>query len=102
MRPTRSTYRVTRLPGFDRNLRNLSAKLEPTCLVAHVRGVTDAEYATVAESNLHPFHFPVRGWASRTGRRSRELVFVLDGRVSISLQLPGTQRSRCRASARAR
>jgi glutamine amidotransferase len=52
------TYRVTTLPGFDRNLRNLAYKLEPTCLVAHVRGVTDAEYATVAESNLHPFHFP--------------------------------------------
>ena len=52
------TYRVTTLPGFDRNLRNLAAKLEPTSLVAHVRGVTDAEYATVAESNLHPFHFP--------------------------------------------
>src|SRR5829696_2810884 len=52
------TYRVTTLTGFDRNLRNLAAKLEPTCLVAHVRGVTDAEYATVAESNLHPFHFP--------------------------------------------
>jgi glutamine amidotransferase len=52
------TYRVTTLPGFDRNLRNLSGKLEPTCLVAHVRGVTDADYASVAESNLHPFHFP--------------------------------------------
>jgi glutamine amidotransferase len=52
------TYRVTTLPSFDRNLRNLAAKLEPSCLVAHVRGVTDAEYATVAESNLHPFHFP--------------------------------------------
>jgi CRP-like cAMP-binding protein len=38
----------------------------------------------------------------RQGDESRELVFVLDGRVSISLQLPGTQRSRCRASARAR
>jgi glutamine amidotransferase len=51
------TYRVTTLPGFDRNLRNLGAKLEPTCLVAHVRGVADTEYDTVAESNLHPFRF---------------------------------------------
>jgi len=33
-------YRATRLPDFDRNLRSLSKKLEPTCLVAHVRGVT--------------------------------------------------------------
>ena len=52
------TYRVTTLPGFDRNLRNLAAKLAPTCLVAHVRGVTDAGHDTVAESNLHPFQFP--------------------------------------------
>jgi glutamine amidotransferase len=52
------TYRVTTLPGFDQNLRNLAAKLAPTCVVAHVRGVSDAAHDTVAESNLHPFHFP--------------------------------------------
>jgi glutamine amidotransferase len=51
------TYRATTLPGFDRNLRDLARKLEPTCLVAHVRGVTDADYDSVAESNLHPFRF---------------------------------------------
>jgi glutamine amidotransferase len=51
------TYRATTLPGFDRNLRNLAGKLAPTCLVAHVRGVTDDEHETVAETNLHPFHF---------------------------------------------
>jgi hypothetical protein len=34
------TYRVTTLPSFDRNLRFLSSKLAPTCLVAHIRGVT--------------------------------------------------------------
>jgi glutamine amidotransferase len=51
-------YRVTTLPGFDRNLRNLAAKLAPTCLVAHVRGVSDAGADTVSESNLHPFQFP--------------------------------------------
>jgi glutamine amidotransferase len=51
------TYRVTTLPGFDQNLRNLAAKLAPTCAVAHVRGVTDAGSDTVAESNLHPFQF---------------------------------------------
>ena len=32
------TYRATTLPSFDRNLRFLSSKLAPTCLVAHVRG----------------------------------------------------------------
>ena len=52
------TYRATTLPSFDRNLRSLSGKLAPTCLVAHVRGVTYSEEAVVAETNLHPFRFP--------------------------------------------
>jgi len=52
------TYRATTLPSFDRNLRFLSAKLAPTCLVAHVRGVTYSEEAVVADTNLHPFRFP--------------------------------------------
>jgi glutamine amidotransferase len=51
------TYRTTTLPSFDRNLRSLAAKLAPTCLVAHVRGVTYSGDAVVAETNLHPFHF---------------------------------------------
>ncbi len=51
------TYRTTTLPSFDRNLRFLAAKLAPTCLVAHVRGVTYSHEALVAETNLHPFHF---------------------------------------------
>ncbi len=50
-------YRATQLPGFDRNLRSLASKLAPTCLVAHVRGVTYSGDAVVAETNLHPFHF---------------------------------------------
>lgn len=50
-------YRVTTLPDFDRNLRNLGAKLAPTCLVAHVRGVSDGADDSVAETNLHPFRF---------------------------------------------
>jgi glutamine amidotransferase len=52
------TYRATTLPEFDRNLRNLAGKLEPTCLIAHVRGVTHGEREMVGESNLHPFRFP--------------------------------------------
>jgi glutamine amidotransferase len=52
------TYRSTAQPSFDRNLRFLSAKLAPTCLVAHVRGVTYSEKVVVADTNLHPFHFP--------------------------------------------
>jgi glutamine amidotransferase len=51
------TYRVTALPAFDRNLRNLATKLAPTCLTAHVRGVTWSEQEIVAETNLHPFRF---------------------------------------------
>jgi glutamine amidotransferase len=52
------TYRTTTLPDFDRNLRSLSAKLAPTCVLAHVRGVADSGHATVAETNLHPFRLP--------------------------------------------
>ena len=51
------TYRATTLPSFDRNLRFISSKLAPTCLVAHVRGVTYSGEAVVADTNLHPFHF---------------------------------------------
>jgi glutamine amidotransferase len=51
------SYRVTTLPAFDRNLRSLAAKIAPTCLTAHIRGVTWSEREIVAETNLHPFHF---------------------------------------------
>ena len=51
------TYRATTLPPFDRNLRFLASKLAPTCLVAHVRGVTYSSEAVVTETNLHPFRF---------------------------------------------
>jgi glutamine amidotransferase len=52
------SYRATTLPSFDRNLRSIAAKLAPTCLVAHVRGVTYSAEAIVTETNLHPFQFP--------------------------------------------
>jgi glutamine amidotransferase len=52
------SYRTTTLPSFDRNLRSLSSKLAPSCLIAHVRGVTYSDEAVVAETNLHPFRFP--------------------------------------------
>jgi glutamine amidotransferase len=51
-------YRTTTLPSFDRNLKFLSDKIAPTCLVAHVRGVTYSDEAIVADTNLHPFRFP--------------------------------------------
>lgn len=51
------TYRSTTLPSFDRNLRSISSKLAPTCLLAHVRGVTYSGDAIVGDTNLHPFQF---------------------------------------------
>jgi predicted glutamine amidotransferase len=51
------TYRVTTLPAFDRNLHALAAKLAPTCLVAHVRGITYSAREMISEGNLHPFRF---------------------------------------------
>src|SRR5919198_4533553 len=51
------TYRSTTLPSFDRNLRFISSKLAPTCLVAHVRGVSWSSDVVVADTNLHPFRF---------------------------------------------
>ena len=50
------TYHATTLPSFDRNLRRLSSKLAPTCLIAHVRGVTYSGESVIAATNLHPFH----------------------------------------------
>ncbi len=52
------SYRVTTLPAFDRNLRALSGKLAPTCLIAHVRGVSHSPREVIAETNVHPFRFP--------------------------------------------
>jgi glutamine amidotransferase len=51
-------YRATTMPEWDRNLRGLAGKLAPTCLIAHVRGVTNTGREVVTESNLHPFRFP--------------------------------------------
>jgi glutamine amidotransferase len=51
------TYRATTLPTFDRNLHFMASKLAPTCVVAHVRGVTYSGEGIVADTNLHPFHF---------------------------------------------
>jgi glutamine amidotransferase len=65
-------YRSTTLPVFDRNLRSLAGKLEPTCVLAHVRGVllTDAE--AVSEVNLHPFRHPGAGVAFAHNGHLRE------------------------------
>ena len=100
------TYRVTTLPGFDRNLRNLAAKLAPTCLVAHVRGVTDAGHDTVAESNLHPFHFPGTRVAMAHNGHLREFArmrydLVEHVRPELAQSISGTNRLRVDLRARA-
>jgi glutamine amidotransferase len=49
------TYKVTTLPVFDRNLRSLAEKITPSCLLAHVRGVTYSGNEVISQQNLHPF-----------------------------------------------
>ncbi|MDX6422809.1 MAG: glutamine amidotransferase [Gaiellaceae bacterium] len=68
------TYRETTLPAFDRNLRNLATKLAPTCLIAHVRGVTYGEHEMVAQTNLHPFRFHGAGVALAHNGHLREFA----------------------------
>jgi glutamine amidotransferase len=65
-------YRTTKLPAFDPNLRNLSWKLEATCLLAHVRGVTMGRADDVSEQNVHPFRFPGFGIALAHNGHLRE------------------------------
>ncbi len=48
-------YHTTGLPVFDTNLRALSRKLRPTCMLAHVRGVQFSERSLVGPQYLHPF-----------------------------------------------
>jgi glutamine amidotransferase len=66
------TYRVTTLPAFDPNLRDLAAKIAPSCMIAHVRGVTYSGRDVVADTNLHPFRFPRAGVALAHNGHLRE------------------------------
>ena len=51
-------YKVTSLPVFDRNLKNLAEKVTAKCMIAHVRGVTYSGHEVLTQTNLHPFRFP--------------------------------------------
>jgi len=51
-------YRTTTLPSFDPNLHHLTAKLRPSSLIAHVRGVPLVGSPAVGPQNLHPFRYP--------------------------------------------
>lgn len=65
-------YRTTMLPAFDENLRMLARKLEPTCVVAHVRGVADEARAIISPQNLHPFRLEGAGVAFAHNGHLRE------------------------------
>lgn len=50
-------YKTDLLPFYDENLRNLSQKITPYCLLAHLRGVSYTEKQVVSRQNVHPFMF---------------------------------------------
>jgi len=52
------TYHTPGLPAFDPNLRALSRKVQPVCVLAHVRGVHFSESSPVGPQFLHPFLYP--------------------------------------------
>jgi glutamine amidotransferase len=50
-------YKTERLPFYDDNLRNLSKKISPYCILAHLRGVSYNSKNIVSNQNVHPFMF---------------------------------------------
>jgi len=50
-------YYSQEVPVFDRNLKNLAAKIRAGCLLAHVRGVAYETEGEISLQNCHPFHF---------------------------------------------
>ena len=52
------SYTSTSLPVFDRNLKALAEKIRPTCVLAHVRGVSYSTEVEISLQNVHPFQFP--------------------------------------------
>ena len=51
------SYASTSLPVFDRNLKALAEKIHPSCVLAHVRGVTYSTEVEISLQNVHPFQF---------------------------------------------
>lgn len=51
-------YKTPQLPFYDENLRNLSAKISPHCLLAHLRGVSYHDEQVISNQNVHPFMIP--------------------------------------------
>jgi glutamine amidotransferase len=52
------SYASDALPVFDRNLKNLAAKVAAGCVLAHVRGVAYSTQVEISLQNVHPFQFP--------------------------------------------
>jgi glutamine amidotransferase len=52
------SYCSTSLPVFDRNLKALAEKIRPSCVLAHVRGVSYSTEVEISLQNVHPFQFP--------------------------------------------
>ena len=50
-------YRTTQVALFDRNLKVLASKLQPSALLAHIRGVAYNSTVQINEQNVHPFRF---------------------------------------------
>lgn len=50
-------YKTTELPFYDDNLRNLSKKIKPYCILSHLRGVPYTDKQIVSTQNVHPFIF---------------------------------------------
>lgn len=51
-------YKTPYLPFYDENLRNLSSKIMPHCLLAHLRGVAYNDKQVISIQNVHPFSYP--------------------------------------------
>ena len=51
------SYASDSLPVFDRNLKNLAAKVAAGCVLAHVRGVAYSTQVEISLQNVHPFQF---------------------------------------------
>lgn len=50
-------YKSSKLPFYDENLRNLSSKISPHCMLTHLRGVSYNLQQVVSDQNVHPFIF---------------------------------------------
>ena len=80
------TYRVSAMPNYDRNLRSMCRKLAPTCMLAHVRGVTWSTGDVVSDLNLHPFRFPGAGFVMAHNGHLRDFDAM---RYDLLEHLPG-------------